>query len=186
MILYIMNTLATTKSSAYNKTRFNLLHYSFEGGMATVLYNKYNGVVTDDCIVSTLSKYGSYSSFSDGQASGGKYILIPSITFVNENGLSISLFVYTVAQPAGGDCKIFELTKEKSMIWSKQASNTFSFGNGTEFTMPLATWNHLVITIKNSGIHIYANTVLTVTETVLSIHPTGPTINTNTDRAKLN
>jgi hypothetical protein len=108
---------------------------------------------------------------------------------IENEELTDNIFVdisYTVAQPVGGDCKIFDLTKEKSMIWSKQASNTFSFGNGTEFTMPLATWNHLVITIKNSGIHVYANTVLTVTETVLSIHPTGPTINTNTDRAKLN
>jgi hypothetical protein len=36
-----MNTLSTTKSNAYNKNRYNLLHYNFEGGTATNLYNQY-------------------------------------------------------------------------------------------------------------------------------------------------
>jgi Concanavalin A-like lectin/glucanases superfamily len=185
-----MNTLSTTKSSAYNKTRYNLLHYNFEGGTATDLYNKYDGVVLGGCVVSTLSKFGSYSSFSDGQALGNKYIVIPSITFVNANGLSISLFVYTVAQPVGGDCKVFELTKEKLMVWGRVASNSFNFGNGTEFLMPLATWNHLVITINPiSGINVYVNNVLTVTETIASLYPTGTLIHPGTipqDKGKLN
>jgi hypothetical protein len=185
-----MNTLSTTKSNGYNKNRYNLLHYNFEGGTATDLFNQYHGVVLGGCVVSTRSKYGSYSTFSDGQALGDKYIVIPGIRFVNESGLSISLFVYTVAQPAGGDCKVFELTKEKLMIWGRVASNSFNFANGTEFLMPLATWNHLVITITpNSNIKVYVNNVLTVTETILSVYPTGTLINPGTvpkDKGALN
>jgi Concanavalin A-like lectin/glucanases superfamily len=85
---------------------------------------------------------------------------------------------------------VFELTKEKLMVWGRVASNSFNFGNGTEFLMPLATWNHLVITINpNSGINVYVNNVLTVTETILSVYPTGTLINPGAvpqDKGKLN
>jgi hypothetical protein len=61
------------------------------------------------------------------------------------------------------------------MMWGRQVRN------GTDFTMPLATWNHLVITInQNSEVNIYLNNVFTLTETILSEHATGTLINPST------
>jgi hypothetical protein len=68
------------------------------------------------------------------------------------------------------------------MLWGKQAANIFSFGNGTQFTMPFATWNHVVNTInQNSGVNVYVNSVLTVTETILYLYPIGTLINPGID-----
>ena len=190
-----MNTLSTIKPNLYNKNRFNLLHYSFEGGTATDLYNSYHGTLGINSISSTFSKYGSYSAVSEGIAYTKKYVIIPTIAIVNESGLSFSLFLYTIAQPIT-DSKIFELTVDKLVLMGRAASDNYYFGNvlnenGSDFTMPLATWNHLVITVDQmSTINIYVNNVLTITETpITTIYPTGKTINPSlspASRGKIN
>lgn len=179
MVMNRMSTVRSIKKQFLPIIDSKILHYSFEGGTATDRFNSYNATDnSNNSIVSTNAKYGSYSCRSDGLVGSTQFISVPSFNFVNATGLTISTWLYTIAQPSGGDCKVFELSSEGLMLWSGKASNNYNIANGTYFSMPLASWNHLVVTITSSSIiNIYVNNVLILTETITTKYPTGTTIN---------
>ena len=174
-----MNRLSTIRS----KQRFlpiidsKILHYSFEGGTATDNFNSYNGIDnSNNSIVSTNAKYGTYSCRSDGVGGSKQFVTTPSFPFDNSKGITFSMWIYTIAQPALVDTKIFEFTRDGVVLLNNRQSDNYNFSYGTVFTMPLASWNHLVVSITpSSGINVYVNNVLTVTETLINKYPVGNT-----------
>ena len=170
-----LSSIRSMKKQVLPIIESKILHYSFEGGTATDNFNSYNGIDnSNNSIVSTNAKYGSFSCRSDGLGGSKQFVTAPSFPFDNSKGLTFSMWIYTIAQPAIIDTKIFEFTREGIMLWNGKQSNNYDFANGTVFTMPLASWNHLVVSITSSSdINVYVNNVLTVTETITGKYPLG-------------
>ena len=147
-----------------------VLYYNFENNAAIDQWNAKNGTVSGSSITTTSPKFGQYSFQGDG-VSTTKFVSVPALA-ITTNGLSISLWVRTIAAPVGGDAKVFELTAEGLMMWSSATLNRYNFANGTMFTMAPDVYHHVVITLTSANVAmIYVDKVNVVTQTLSNVYP---------------
>lgn len=155
-----------------------VLYYNFENNAAIDQWNGKDGTVTANSISTSSPKFGQYAFQGDGSSTPvvAKFVTVPALA-ITTNGLSISLWVKTIAAPVGGDAKVFELTAEGLMMWSSATLNRYNFANGTFFTMTPGVYHHVVITLTSANVAtIYVDNTSVVVQTLSNVYPLGGSI----------
>jgi hypothetical protein len=150
-----------------------VLYYNFENNAVIDQWNGKNGTVTANSISTSSPKFGNSAFQGDGSSTPviAKFVTVPALA-ITTNGLSISLWVKTIAAPVGGDAKVFELTAEGLMLWSSATLNRYNFANGTFFTMTPGVYHHVVITLTSANAAmIYVDNANVVVQTLSNVYP---------------